>query len=331
MRGLKYQLKNIRRDKLCIISFLLPVIVGLVVSLLSGMSFSSAADISFGIVNGELPGEAEEWLSSNGNTKEFETRGSLDEAVNDPATQMIGVLRDRNGIRTILAGDELQINTVIGDTLPRLFAQRDIAASISRSIIPRERGNEGIKSILIVITMVTAMFMGCTFNAMSMISEKEEGISFINELLPMTRKGYIIQKMVLGFAGGAVSAAVTALVCMRVGPSQMVQLVLIIVPSAFIAALTGLFIGHFSGSLMTGIVFIKAVMIIFLAPPILFYLVFPSDGVLHWLSCLFPSSAAFYGLMDLLNGQMQNMWISFMILMAHCFIWSFVFKIVHSN
>ncbi len=70
MKGMKYQLKNIRRDKMCILSFLLPVIVGLAVNMLSGVSFSSFSEASFGIVKNDLSGETVEWLQSNGSVSE---------------------------------------------------------------------------------------------------------------------------------------------------------------------------------------------------------------------------------------------------------------------
>lgn len=179
--------------------------------------------------------------------------------------------------------------------------------------------------------MVTAMFMGCTFNAMSIIGEKEDGISFINETLPMTKKEYIIQKISLGFAGGVLSAILTALVCIRITASQAIPLLLLIVLSAFLAALVGLFIGYLSSGLMIGIIYIKAVMILFLAPPILFYLVASPDSWLYALSYLFPSSATFYGLMNLLNGQLRRVGANIIILFVHCIVWLLLFIIMHSQ
>lgn len=101
---------------------------------------------------------------------------------------MIGVMQDGNGIKTLLSGDELQVNTVIGNTLPKLYAEREMAALSKVTITPTADNSDTLKSLLIVITMVTAMFMGCTFNAMSIIGEKEDGIALINEVLPMTKK-----------------------------------------------------------------------------------------------------------------------------------------------
>lgn len=62
--------------------------------------------VSFGSIKNDLPEEAAVWLRQNGNLIEFKTRNDLEAAVNDPATQMIGVLRSENGICTVLSGDD---------------------------------------------------------------------------------------------------------------------------------------------------------------------------------------------------------------------------------
>lgn len=328
MKGIKYQLKNIRRDKMCILSFLLPVIVGLAINMLSGMSFYSLSETSFGIVKSDLSHQTMAWLQSNGRVVAFSNVDELKAAVLDPASQMIGVLQDENGIKTFLSGDELQMTMIIGNTLPKLYAERDVVAVSKITVIPTANSNEGMKSLLIAITMATAMFMGCTFNAMSMIGEKEDGIALINEVLPMTRRDFIVQKVFLGFSGGLLSSALTAFACMRVKAEHILPLLLIIILSAFIAALAGLFIGHFANGLMGGITYIKIVMILFLSPPILFYLVVPAGNTLHLLSYLLPSSVTFYGLMDMLKGQMQNIGISIIVLLTHCIIWLLLFCIV---
>ncbi len=325
MKGLRYQLKNILRDKLCILSFLLPVLVGLSISLLSGVSFSSLGETAFYIMENDLSNESIKWLQTNGSVTTFEDIASLKNAVNNPATQAIGVLKDESGIRTLLSGDELQINTVIGNTLPQLYAERNSIAFAQINIIPIVEKSDSLKSLLIVITMVTAMFMGCTFNAMSIIGEKEDGISLINEILPMTKTEYVAQKITLGFIGGVISTVLTAAICMRVSVTQSLPLLLLIILSAFVAALVGLFVGRLSSGLMVGIVYIKVVMILFLAPPILFCLTVPPGSMLHSLSYLLPSSATFYGLMDLLNGQTQGIKMNIIVLFAHCLLWLLLF------
>ncbi len=328
MKGLKYQLKNIRRDKMCILSFLLPILVGLAINLFSGVNFSSLSETSFCVVKNDLSENTIEWLQTIGNVTVLPDMASLKNMVNDPATQAIGVLQDGNRIKTLLSGDELQINTVIGNTLPQLYDERENAASSKVTIIPAADNSDALKSLLIVITMVTAMFMGCTFNAMNIIGEKEDGISLINEVLPITKREYVAQKITLGFAGGILSTLITVCVCMKIAVSQIIPLLLLVVLSAFVAALAGLFIGRFSSELMVGIVYIKIVMILFLAPPILFYLVVQSDSALFAISYLLPSSATFYGLMNLLTGTAQNIEVNLIVLFVHCIVWFLLFLLI---
>lgn len=325
MKGFHYQLINIRRDKLCILSFLLPVLAGVAINLFSGVSFRAIYENTFYIVKNELSSDCVMWLERYGSVTAFEDVNLVRNAVNDPATQGIGVLQNNNGISTLLSGDELQMNRVIGNTLPQLFAERGSVTSSNISFIPSADSRDGIKSLLIVIIMITAMFMGCTYNAMSIIGEKEDGIALLNKILPMTKYDFFIQKIIIGLTGAIISAGLTAGICMRVAINQISPLTLMIILSAFIAALIGLFIGHFSDGLMVGIVYIKVTMILFIAPPILFYLTVPAGSLLHTLSYLLPSSAAFYGLMDLLNGQVEQFGINILILSAHCVIWLLLF------
>lgn len=322
MKGLKYQLKSIRRDKMCILTFLLPVIVGIAINLLSGVSFQSMGETAFGVLENNISADTVEWLQSNGTVTQYETLDELREAVNNPSTQMIGVLQTGNAIQTFLSGDELEVNRRIADTLPQIYENRIEQLSFDKTIIPvKTDNNEGLKSLLIVLTLVTAMFMGCTFNAMNIISEKEDGIEFINQVLPTTTKSYVVQKMLLGFIGGSVSTIVTAFICLRIEAVQILPFLLIVLFSAYISALIGLFIGYFSDGLMVGIVYIKIIMILFLAPPIFFYLTVPDDSILFILSYLIPSSATFYGVMDLANGGTAVIGKDMVILVAHYIFW----------
>ena len=367
--ALNYQMKSIRRDKLCILTFLLPILVGLALNLLSDLNFSAAAESAFGILKNDLSAETVSWLRQYGSVTEYDTLEQLEAAVIEPSTQVIGILSDDSGIlsggseiqaddsdilsggseiqaddsgilsggssipsdgsgipssgsgiRAFRSGDETTRIAASADLLPALYAGRGLMSRYEREILPSPADGEMMKHLLIVITMVTAMFMGCTFNAMSIISEKEDGILYINEILPMTKAQYALQKIMVGFLGGTISTVLTALICIRLRAAQLLPLLLLIILSAFIAALTGLFIAKFSESLMVGIVYIKLVMILFLAPPILFYLLFPAGGVLHTLSYLLPSSATFYGLMKLLNGS-GGLGKELAVLAAHCVVW----------
>ena len=114
---------------------------------------------------------------------------------------MIGVLRSENGICAVLSGDEFELYSTIGKTLSQLYENRIKETVFLKTLIPQEANYDGLKSLLIVITLITAMFMGCTFNSMNIIGEKEDGIALVNQILPMNTRTYILQKLALGFWG----------------------------------------------------------------------------------------------------------------------------------
>lgn len=322
--GLKYQFKALGRDKLCVLTFLLPIIAGALVSLMGDADFSSVAEPSFGIIEDDLSGEMTEWLETNGTVEIYKSRKDLDLAVLEPSTQTIGVLSDDTGLKTVRAGDELTMYAEIADKLWQLWEQRDMAEQFESRILPADSGNDILKPLLLVIVMATALFMGCTFNAMNILGEKEDGIVYINDILPMTRTQYVRQKITVGFLGGFFSAVITALICVRITIAQILPLLLLMVLSSWIAALMGLFIARFSGGLMVGIVYIKIIMIFFLALPILFYLLVPTDSIWYGLSYLFPSAATFYGLMGLMNGK-TDIVRELLALAAHSTVWLMIY------
>lgn len=326
-----YQLKNMRRDKLCVLTFLLPVFAGIAICFMSDIDFRSLGEIAFGCVQDELPQETVTWLQDMGSLTEYQTIDELEEAVNHPSTQMIGVRPSEIGIRTILSGDELKLYDRIGKTLSQLYNNRTDKTRFIKTIIPAAAENDGLKFLLIAITLMTAMFMGCIFNAMNIIGEKEDGIAFVNQILPMTTQTYIVQKLLLGFIGGTVSAVITAFICMQIGFRQIIPCLFLVILSAYIASLAGLFIGHFSSGLMIGIVYIKIIMILFLAPPIVFYLIIPADSMIYPLSYLFPSSAAFYGVMELLGGQREKLLLNLAVLFIHAVLWSCLYFFCRRN
>ncbi|MGL9727957.1 ABC transporter permease [Enterococcus sp. DIV0756] len=318
MSGIAYQLKNVRRDKLSILTFLLPIILGLAVNVFSNFELSETSEPVYGVVNDHLTNEQTQWLRSVGKVKSYKNQEQLHQAVNDPASQLIGVAADGNALKTFLSGDEWSLYQTLGQKIPAMYAQREDASSVKVDIHFAKSNGDWLKRLFLVITMVTAMFMGCTFNAMNIIGEKEEGIAMINKIIPMTRREYLIQKIFLGFCGAAVSAILTACICIRLNSTLVVALLGLIVLSAFIAGLLGLFIGYFSSNMMVGIVYIKLVMILYLAPPILFYLLIPENSSLRLYSFILPSSCTFYGLMDLLNGRFESILYYCGILAIHC-------------
>lgn len=320
MRGLFYQLKSVWKDKLCMISFLLPIVVSLALNVIGGIDLSSVAEFHFGVLESDLPVQTIVWLERYGSVTVYKTQEELTDAINEPSTYMIGVISDGDGIQTMVSGDELDLFRQTADTLPALYEGRESAEQISITVSERPDMMAGLQNIFIAITLIVAMFMGCTFNAMNIISEKENGVDLVNQVLPMTQSGYVIQKIFVGFIGGCLSAVFAACCYFRIPVKNVLLMLVLMILSAFIAALIGLFIGKFSESLMVGVVYIKIIMIIFMAVPLVSYLL-AAGGLVSVLCYFVPSSAAFEGIMNLAIGDRSVIAKDMFILMAHSIVW----------
>jgi len=331
MRGLKYQMKSVLRDKFCLMTFLLPILVAVALHFMGSIDMSSLGELHFGVLENELSPQTVTWLERYGPVTAYGTQEELTAAINEPSTNVIGVKADGDSLKTAISGDELEIFRQAAATLPTLYERQENAKQTEVQVLDRPDILENFQDIFIPAVLIVAMFMGCTFNAMNIISEKEDGIAFINQVLPLTAKSYIIQKTLLGFIGGAVSTAITALICVKIEIEQVLPFVLILLLSAYISALIGLFIGYFSDGLMAGIVYIKIILILFLAPPIFFYLTVPDSSIVFKLSYLLPSSATFYGVMDLLNGQTKVLFPALMALSVHAVLWSIAYKLLRKK
>lgn len=335
MRGLLYQLKSVWKDKFCIMSFLLPVMVALAFHFIGTIDLSSVGEFHFGVLENDLPAETIAWLERYGSVTIYKTRGELTKAVNEPSTYLIGVEADGSaneigtdiGIRTMVSGDELDLFRQAADTLPALYAERENAGQVNVTVLERPDLMAGLQNIFIAMTLIVAMFMGCTFNAMNIISEKENGIDLVNQILPMTHSGYVLQKIFVGFVCGCLSAVITACICFPLNLKRTLLMLALILLSAFVAALIGLFIGKYSENLMVGVVYVKLVMLVFMAVPLVSY-VLGVNGLTAALCYFVPSNAAFEGVMDLANGGEMRIVKDMLILMAHCVVWFLVYLVI---
>ena len=185
MKGLIYQLKSVWKDKFCIMSFLLPIIIALALKFVGGIDLSSVAEFHFGVLESNLSVSTISWLERYGSVTIYETQEELTAAINEPSTNIIGVKADDNDIQTIVSGDELDLFRQAADTLPILYKGRESTEQINVTILERSDIIAGLQNIFIAITLIVAMFMGCTFNAMNIISEKENGVDFVNQIFTM--------------------------------------------------------------------------------------------------------------------------------------------------
>ena len=327
MKGLKYQLKSVLRDKFCLMTFLLPILVAVALNFMGSIDLSSLGELHFGVLENDLSPQTITWLERYGPVTAYRTQEELTAAINEPSTNVIGVKADGDSLKTAISGDELEIFRQAAATLPTLYERQENAEQTEVQVLDRPDILENFQDIFIPAVLIVAMFMGCTFNAMNIISEKEDGVAFINEILPMTPSQYIFQKVVVGFLFGSLSSIVTACICFRLSWQNFGLLLALTVLSSFVAALIGLFIGKLSEGLMIGVVYIKIVMLLFLAVPILCALI-GANGPLAVICNIIPSQPAFEGIMALSAENMGTAGKDVGILATHCITWFALYVLI---
>lgn len=320
MNGIRYQLKSVWKDKFCLMTFLLPILVAVGMQCMGSIDLSSLGELHFAVLAEDLPPQTVHWLERYGPVTVYETEGAWNAAINEPSTNVIGVKGEGAGIRTAVSGDELEVFQQAAATLPALFQQRGTAEQACVLMLERPDLLEHFQDIFVPGVLIVAMFMGCTFNAMNIISEKEDGVAFINEVLPMGPSQYVLQKVTVGFLFGSLSSVVTAGICFRLSWRDGGLMLVLILLASFVAALLGLFIGRASRGLMAGVVYIKLVMLLFIAVPILCALT-GVDGPLAALCCLVPSQPAFEGILALSAGDRGTALHNSGILLLHGLAW----------
>ena len=330
MKGLTYQLKSVLRDKFCLMTFLLPILVAVALNFMGSIDLSSLGELYFGVLKNDLPPQTITWLERYGPVTAYGTQEELTAAINEPSTNVIGVKADGDSLKTAISGDELEIFRQAAATLPTLYDRRENAEQTEVQVLDRPDILENFQDIFIPAVLIVAMFMGCTFNAMNIISEKEDGVAFVNEILPMTPSQYIMQKVVVGFLFGSLSSIITACICFQLSWHNWGIMLALIVLSSFVAALIGLFTGKLSEGLMIGVVYIKIIMLVFIAVPIVCALIGVS-GPLAVLCNLVPSQPAFDGIMALSAGNTGAAIKDAGILSIHCVVWPALYVLLFTQ
>lgn len=120
---------------------------------------------------------------------------------------------------------------------------------------------------------------------------------------------------------------ITVFICLDISILDMIMMLLLVVFSAFISSLIGLFIGKLSEGLMVGIVYIKIVMILFIGAPLLIYLLGVNTSGIGNLCYIMPSVATFNGIMEIVNGNVIIVK-DILILVVHCLAWFMLYIIL---
>ena len=66
MKGLKYQLKSVLRDKFCLMTFLLPILVAVALNFMGSIDLSTLGELHFGVLENNLTPQAVMWLGRYG-------------------------------------------------------------------------------------------------------------------------------------------------------------------------------------------------------------------------------------------------------------------------
>ncbi len=78
MKGLIYQLKSVRKDKFCIMSFLLPIVVAVALNFVGSIDLSSLGEFHFGVTAKATTSEVNTWLERYGTVTVYPHTGRTD-------------------------------------------------------------------------------------------------------------------------------------------------------------------------------------------------------------------------------------------------------------
>ena len=85
MRGLKYQMKSVLRDKFCLMTFLLTILVAVALHFMGSIDMSSLGELHFGVLENELSPQTVTWLKRYGPVTAYGTQEELTAAINEPS------------------------------------------------------------------------------------------------------------------------------------------------------------------------------------------------------------------------------------------------------
>jgi hypothetical protein len=88
MKGLLYQLKSVQKDKFCIMSFLLPIVVAVALNFVGSIDLSSLGEFHFGVTAKATTSEVNTWLERYGTVTVYPTQEELIEAINEPSARL---------------------------------------------------------------------------------------------------------------------------------------------------------------------------------------------------------------------------------------------------
>lgn len=293
MGSMKYQFKLVVKDKMVIISLLLPIIMAVLVYILVHSDLTSAIEIRYGVIVDEIPYGYQEKLEEYGLVSSYPSLEALTTAINDTSTEEIGIVCKNNQIEVMLSGDETTLTKSIAAQMESLLKEDSDQIISKLDILERNNIFQDFKLPLIALTLITAIYMGCVFNTMNMVTEKEDGVKIIYDILPLNEFRYLVQKATLGLVGGILTAMITICILSPTNLASALLCIGIIIISSYIAAVLGLFIGEIAENTMIAIVYLKMILLLFIAVPFVGHMFLANDKVGKIVSYLLPSCVGF--------------------------------------
>ncbi len=313
MERLYIQIKSSLKDKMSILSFILPILMAILLNFITVADIGEVADIRFGIVRSKLSVEIENKLDKLGIVSIFDSMESLEYAIKNPSDELIGIVGNDKEIEEVLiSGDEtIATKTYAKNILNTVNFKDDYRVEK----LPSVNYLLEFKNLLYTIVIIMAIFIGCTFNSMNIVGEKEDGTINIYSILPMTDINYIKQKTLLGFILSIILSILTTIFCIN-NILEFMLIAIIAIFASFLTSVLGMIIGKISNDLIIAISYIKIFMIILLTIPIIVFL-FLKDSIYSTIFYIIPSYPVFLGIINALDKNYKTSIINIFITLAY--------------
>ncbi|MGL4345223.1 MAG: ABC transporter permease [Cellulosilyticaceae bacterium] len=295
---LRIQAKNLLRDKMIWVSLLLPLIVAIGLRVYVPEFYVEQTIV---VLEGQLTTEEEDYLEKSAKLEVYSTEKRLQDAINDSHSEKIGIIRNAQGdLEGYIQGNESTMTKIYGERILKVLSSEK--QEIHTDMILQK--DQTVYKLLVSLNILMALFIGCCFSAFNIVAEKEDGIVYVNQVLPMDSKQFIIQKLLLGWIGTVILTGITAGIMLSSLKLLLPMIFLTLVGSMF-SALLGLLLGHFSRNLMEIIVNTKLILLFFLFIPIIGYFVPTQYAGIKMVFYVVPSYVVFESASMMLNMPMD--------------------------
>lgn len=341
--GLTYLFRHLCKDKVVLIGMFLPLVLAVGVRFISPSTFSRVNSLQTVIIQNSLDAELQDWLEVNTTLMIVDSHEQLVDLVLVPSTEAVGIvphdvhaggekttLRDSgytHQISFILAGDESSYTKAFANNFHYLLTLPSQENPYTMALEAQEDQYTWIRQFFIAVVLLTACFIGSSFNAISMVSEKESGVFIVHGILPISRSTFVFQRVALGFIGSIIVSLLTWIIIHGIGIHIIIIFPLLLLSSYFSAVL-GLYIAHGSKDYLGVIVVIKFILILFLAVPIMSTLFGDGASWYTWMYWIIPSVSVFQAITQFFDMSYINYLHNLGIILLHCILWTLLYIMV---